>query len=461
MPQIYNPQTALMYPGNGDILDPSERMLFTARVNGSICKGFVLRIYSMSNYQEFRNAAHMPNAQNITKYNGDLISFEVPDGILDPGEEYKWDIAMAGVKITASFSNKVFTAANHNLNTGDTVWLNTIGEGEVFDRFTTYYVGKIDKDTFSLYAYLEGARNGVGALGEDVASTTAYLYPIGVSEQIVFKMYTSPTLTLTSETLDSYIHEFVPTYSQAEGTIINSFVFEYYSGSDSNIRSSGTIYSSNIRYTIDGLLSGYTYHVRFTATDNVGNTCTTGWVDFPVEYDTTSLGMVPVAYNDSVNSAVDVLWDGITQITGVPSDVEGTGYDYVPNYNITGNTALKLYNDETLTYNNIACYEGGSLPMFNWEPLGNGWSGKIFRMDNTDTGDFYELWYDDGVFTSRVGNDNDPDSVVETVILEAEIKEGKNYYIGITNDGMVLVPNSELGVMMMLDYDALEGVTTT
>lgn len=466
MPRIYNPQTALMYP-NGDIIDPSVANKFTARVNGNLCKGYLARIYNMRNEMLYKNTTNTIYAQNMTKYNGDTVEWTVPAQtpgdywLYEPGSEYKWDIAMAGEVVQAAFANKVFTATNHNLNTGDTVWVPTVGEGEVFAQYTTYYVGKIDKDTFSLYGYLEGARNGVGALGEDVPSGNIAVYPIGVSEQVIFKVYSAPELSLQSESIDTYIYEFVPTYSQAEGTVINSYVVEYYSGNNSNIHSSGTIYSSNIRYTIDGLISGYTYHIRFTATDNVGQVCTTGWVEYPVEYDTESLGMIPVVYNDSVNSGMDVVWDGITQITGNASGDEGSAYDYVDNYNITGDTALKLYNDESLVYNNIKCYQDGNLPMFNWEPIKGAndepWSGVIFRMDNTETGDYYELRYDDGVFIARTGNTNDPTTVTDTVLLEEEIKDGKNYYIGITPEGMVFVPNSELGMLMMLDYDSLKG----
>lgn len=447
MPQIYNPQTALMSP-NGDIIDPSVSNDFTARVNGSLCKGYLLRIYSMDNTLVYTNTSHTIADQDITKYNDEEVTCVIPANTLDVGSEYKWQLSMGSVALSCAFASKVFTKANHNLNTGDIVY--TSVAGDVFAENTVYYVGKIDKDTFSLYAFLEGARNASAPLGEDLSSQTITVYPVGVSEQCVFKAYSAPTIELEADTITTYTHEFVPTFSQSEGAVVNSFEVEYYSDYNSDVYSTGTIYSSNVRYTIDGLLTGYVYYIKFTATDNIGQKCTTGYVPFPVSYSTSSMGVVPDVVNNSVNSSVDISWGGIVQLVGELSDAEGVGYDYVHDYKSDGNTALKLYASESLMYEGVNCLEGGSLPMFNWEPLGSNWSGTVFRMDNSSTGEYYALKYDDGVFTKDVNG-------VETPILNMTIEEGSSFYIGIVDDEIVLVPNNKGGLLAILNYGAING----
>lgn len=415
-----------MFP-NGDILDPTKDNIFSVTVNGQTCIAYRVSIYDMNNMLIVNENQRVDLEE--TKYNGDTIDYTLEKGILEAGNEYKWSIAMYGNDVDGTLKSGIVTSTNHNFETGDMVYVKTTASD--FSDFTPYYVGKFTKDTFALYGYLEGARNDSGRLGESASSSTNItVSSVGISEQCIFKAYSDIVLTLDSKRIDNYIFKFIPTYTQNEGLIINSFEVEYYSDFNATPISSGKMYSSKLEYEIDGLLSGHTYYVRFSVINSMGQKAQTDYIPFDVSYATTSLGVQPTVYNNSENSCIDVEWDGITQIAG---SVTGGDYEYVDNYRYVGNTALSLSAGSSLKYKNIECLEGASLPMFNWEPKSSEWKGTIFRMDNSETGDYIELKYEDGVFYLNTNGE-------EKIVHEEKVIEGMSFYIGIEDDELYMYP---------------------
>lgn len=440
MPRIYKPLKQLIYP-NDDILSPAEKNIFSAVINGQTCIAYRVSFFDMNNNQ----ITTIPNERinlSATKYNGEKIEYELSQNLLSAGNEYKWSIDLYGNDVSGVITKGIVTSQNHNFDTGDVVYISTSSTNSaipsalssVFSKYKPYYVSKLTKDTFTLHEYLEGARNAAGNLGGDITSPVSInISSVGISEQCVFKAYSKPSASLSSTTITSQSYTFTPEYSQAEGLIINSYEFVYYSDFNTTPISSGEIFSSNVKYTLDGLLSGYTYYVKFILTNTIGQKTEMDYTSFPVLYNTSSLGVVPTVSNNSENSCIDVSWGDIVQLTGSLNSGAAT---YVDNYKAVGNKALKLSANQNLTYSGIQCRYGGSLPMFNWEPLSDDWSGDIFKISNSQTGEYTTLKYENDSFILV-------ENGVSKILLTKQLGRNSSYYIGIANNEMYLIPNDE------------------
>jgi len=167
------------------------------------------------------------------------------------------------------------------------------------------------------------------------------------SREVVFNAYSTPSVSIplpvSLSTINTQSYEFTANYTQAEDISATSFVANLYRWSPTELlRSSGTVYSSNVKYTFDGFIGdGRAYGIQFIVTNQAGITVTTATRWFYVDYAEPSLNITPTATNSSSTACVVLDWGGAYQNSGT-----STGeISYVDNH--IGGKFLKIEENGT------------------------------------------------------------------------------------------------------------------
>ena len=103
-----------------------------------------------------------------------------------------------------------------------------------------------------------------------------------------------PTLTMGAipSPMTTRIYTFTATYAQAQNDAIEWARWQIVpdSNPDNTLQDTGKIYgTSDLQTTYDGFITGYSYRVKCTIQTMNGVEATTGWITFPVEYDSSDI----------------------------------------------------------------------------------------------------------------------------------------------------------------------------
>lgn len=427
---IFEPIRQLMTPQNTAV-DPSVDNDFEVVQNGGTCIAYRFRVFDVNN-----NLVATPSTNRVdlgsTVYNGESVPHTVTAGSLVAGNEYRYQFDMYGNDLTVSSidtGTDILTVNNHNLNTGDIVYIQaTTSLPGGTSAYTVYYVGRVSANEIALYATYEAAKiDGTKVNLTDVGSGTITISNIAISPQVKFFAYSTPSLVLTGGTLTEQSVEFVPVYTQAEGILVTSFNAYLYD-SDGNLEEeSGEIFSSNVRYTFSGLRSGLSYKVQFTATNSRGQVADTGLVDYDVSYAVPSIGIEPSVTNQANRSSVLVEWSDIVQIVG---SITGSS-SYVQDFVTSGNTALNLAAGSILEFTGLTIGTSQTLS-FIWYPDSTAFVGDIVKMENTTTGDYLTVSYDGTRFYRTING-------VDFYEPDKALAANNVYLIAITSSDLFIV----------------------
>lgn len=401
MPFIYRPQRQFMSP-NEKVIDPADSNVFSLVIDGQTCTAYEFYVYTMQNDLVGGAGSGFVILPEVL-YNGDTLAHTLPAGSLEPGNTYKWQVNLFTnhmvVTSVDTISNTILVA-NHNLSTGDTIFVtssDSLPSPLVWNK--VYYVRRLDRDTLALFEYIEGARNDAGRVDITGAGAgTISIYNVAQSEQVVFSAYNDPVVAFPPEQINTPVHTFRPIYSHPQGVIVNNFEAIMASSVSESRQSSGVIYRSRMEYTFDGLLNGETYWVKFIIVTNVGQRYDTGFIPFEVSYNAPDLGMTPSAVSDYLSASVSINWPGIVQI---PGHLVGD-YEFINGYSTPENMALHLRDGSVLMFENLNALPGSSPPVFFWTPWTRDFVGPIRKSQNSLTGDYTEVGYNGSNFYRNI-----------------------------------------------------------
>jgi hypothetical protein len=433
MAVIFEPIRQLMTPQNTAV-DPSVDNDFTFVVNGGTCVAYRYRVFDVNN-----NLVVTPSTGRVdlgaTVFNGATVTETVTAGGLIAGNEYRYQFDAYGNDLTVSsidLGTDILTVANHNLNSGDIVYIQstaTLPTGT--SAFTIYYIGRISANELALYETYEAAKiDGTKVNITGAGSGTITISNIAISPQVKFFANSTPSLVLTGGTLTEQSEEFVPVYTQAESILVISFNAYLYDSNGNLEDESGEIFSSDVRYTFTGLRSGFSYKVQFTTTNARSQTSDTGLVDFDVTYAAPSIGIQPSVTNQENRSSVLLEWDDIVQIVG---SITGSS-SYVPDFMSTGNTALNITSGSLLEFTGLVIDNDQTLA-FIWYPDTTGYSGDIVKLENTTSGDYLTVAYDGSKFYRDINGvifNEPPQALVANQVYLIAITSQKLFIVDFT-----------------------------
>ena len=397
---LYKPERQFMEP-NEMVLDPAIENKFSVIVNGTKCVGYRFSIYDSADTL-VEDASTEKVLLETPLFNDDVLEVSVKSGAFTAGNEYKWQIALYAndLPVTNVDTEKdTIAVSNHNLNNGDMIYVSSDDTLPApLEAFKVYYVHRVDKDTIAIFEYLEGAKNDSGRIDLTAAGAgNITISSVAISDQVPFTAYDKPVFTLKVDTITSRVFEFIPEYKHPQNIPVNHYRVLIYDGNTVS-EDTGEIYSSNMKYRADGLLTGSDVSIEFVATNDVGQVCSTGRVPLVIDYNIALLDIHPVAKNDLNKSAIELNWDKLVQIIGKTTGRVFYQYDYMED----GNIALKLYENATLTFEGIEVNAEGSPPLFTFSPERN-FSGVIFRLNNSkDPNKYYEVGYDGSHFYRNI-----------------------------------------------------------
>lgn len=364
-------------------------------------------------------------------YDGDTLEIYLSANKLSAGNTYKWQVELFANDLNVTsvdVTNNTLTIPNHNLVTGDMIYVSATTLPAPLTSYTVYYVRKIDSNTIALFLNIEGARNDAGRIDITSAGAGVVISNIAISEQIVFMAYDDPIVIFEPEIINQQSYRFKPIYNHPQGVMISNFTA--YIRSEQNpelITSSGLQENIRLEYTFDGLLNGSVYDVKFVINTKANQEYSTPWVPFAVDYASPNLGLTPDIENNEASASIIMRWSGIKQIIGDPvGDME-----FIDNFVVQGNTGLLITSDAYLVFSGLNIQAGSSPPMFWWNPVQDNFEGRIMRCDNTITGEYIEIGYNGTNFYRTINGitiDNAPVRIYPQFV----------YMIGLTLDQLIV-----------------------
>jgi hypothetical protein len=268
----------------------------------------------------------------------------------------------------------------------------------------------------------------ISALGADEYYWKVHLYWTATdyiaSQYYTFNASTPPTIAfvpVVPTTITTPSYTFIGTYSQAEGVDVKYFQIDIYNAGVI-VASSGQITSTpnNIRFTVNGLISGESYQVQISGMTQQNVSFATSLTSFNVAYTVPVSRANPSAtLND--DSSVTVNWGNIVSITGV---ITGSS-SYESDYLYAGNYGLNLAAGADVQF------DLDFTPPFTKEWIVTfpvGFSGVFGEIEDTAGVNYIYFGYDGSKFYINVNGDYFYDS--------PEVLTTNPYVVGVVHDGI-------------------------
>lgn len=175
------------------------------------------------------------------------------------------------------------------------------------------------------------------------------------SYENVFKAYAAASVTISNlpQTVTSRSYTFIASVTQAQGVAVQRFGW-IIRNKDTleetvNTIDESNIYSSDVRLTYDGFLSGTTEEIRVKCWMNDGTEVETEFQSFDVSYQLVAFENLVVA-EPQEDSGVLVKWNKLTYINGSST---GSNLSYVDGDDEYSGTFLRLGYNTSVKYDNV------------------------------------------------------------------------------------------------------------
>lgn len=176
----------------------------------------------------------------------------------------------------------------------------------------TYFTAIISAAALSTAGIVNGYQYGYKMLITQRWGVSDYVEQTSAS---VFITRSTPTLAINTITTPVASNSLTITanYSQAQGDPISTveWVFALAGSESTPIRETGAISTQVLSFDADGLITGNTYSIMCKVVTSTGMEASTGFVQFPVSYSSSSLGINYQLAQLKNSSAVYLSWDDL------------------------------------------------------------------------------------------------------------------------------------------------------
>ena len=185
---------------------------------------------------------------------------------------------------------------------------------EPHDKYgnATYFTAIISAAALSTAGIVNGYQYGYKMLITQWWGVSDYVEQTSAS---VFITRSTPTLAINTITTPVASNSLTITanYSQAQGDPISTveWVFALAGSESTPIRKTGAISTQVLSFDADGLITGNTYSIMCKVVTSTGMEASTGFVQFPVSYSSSSLGINYQLAQLKNSSAVYLSWDDL------------------------------------------------------------------------------------------------------------------------------------------------------
>jgi hypothetical protein len=211
-----------------------------------------------------------------------------------------------------------------------------------------------------------------------------------------FKANSSPTMIFfpsVPDTITTPSYTFIGQYTQTENVFIKYFNFSLYNEKDILLDTSGDVFSQNVRWLVNGLISGSSYKIKIVGYTQDEVAFSTALTSFTVTYSASTALTSPTATlqylfdSDQYDSRVLVDWGKIKSTVAV---VTGS-YSYTPNWIYTGNKALHLESGAIAVF--TFDFNAPFTAYLDWQADSIAFTGDIVEIQNTAGSDIVKMGY--------------------------------------------------------------------
>jgi len=252
------------------------------------------------------------------------------------------------------------------------------------------------------------------------------------SERQMFFCLADPEFRFTNiideQTLNTTTYEFLFTYEQADGELLNSWQMIVYDQNNSKLSDSTVQYNTEtLAYTFSGFSNANQYKIRLIGDTVNGIKLDTGYIDFKVSYDLTTLFSMIDCTNLPKQGAI-LIHSNIISADGIP-EKEPVNYIDGEYVDLT---------DNSVTYNEGFLFDGGfSFVIYGYKVSPNKTLVSFFSADNPEFA---------ATLTYRVGYVNS-DEYKGYVEFRAT-SNGTYYYTVLSNYIPALTEDEILGICL-------------
>ena len=227
---------------------------------------------------------------------------------------------------------------------------------------------------------------------DDYITTYYYTFNSSSPPTISFSPVVPSVITTPSYT-------FIGNYSQAEGVAVKNYEIKVYDKNGKQWATSGLVTSSpnNIRYTVNGLISGESYSVEITGATQQDVAFSSGTSSFDVTYIVPASLAHPRATLNP-DSSVTINWGNVVSVIGTTDG--STSYEN--NFLYGGNVGLNLDSGASVNFE----LDFSAPFTAHWiQELASGFTGDFAEIEDTSETNFIYYGYDGTKFYLNINGD--------------------------------------------------------
>ena len=366
-------------PNNGVSLDGSKRNSFTCIISGTVCVAYQITILDNNTQSQVYGGPK----QSVRVYNGQELSMQVPENAFSNGKDLIWKVRL---------------------------WT----------------------DRADIPSFVRSAPGGTATKTFVDNIETPYYF---------FKSRSLPVISITNfqSVITDRAYYFTGSYSQAENSSIQYYIFNLYNSDDELIDTTGKIFSADLKYDFDGFNSDTKYKIELVCMSQDNVEVTTSLKEFSVVYSPPNIDISPSLRVSPKEDAIQVLWR--SQLQSVP-EVYGE-WEIIKNFPFYGTNSVHIKKNGYIKYKEV---DGIPLEMSDdftvlmSTCLNNGFSGKIIELEGDGLPYYvafdgsYFYYSKDGVRTNLF---SPYEKGLEFVITTTGIPQDKVGYVWMDNESWV------------------------
>lgn len=327
-------------------------------------------------------------------YNNDILNVTIPTntGMIN-GLDYVWNVKLYestpanwvtyGTVQAGSITTSAFTIRKHfNVSVGMYIKIGTeLRKIVSYDKATGILTLE---SAFSFTPVADGAYNIYSDFIE--------------SDDTYFKARKAPVVSITNHTsiVTGKSYTFIGAYSQSDNIGWKYFTWNLYSNGEL-AKSTGQMNTGEIKFSFDGFLNNTSYSIELLIETQDEIVVSTGQKSFTSQYAVTSIINNPFINQLDEKNALNVMWEQ----PYINLYTQPTNFEYIKDIPFTDAWSVSLqkgdliYNISTSAGKVFIPYESTTFLNIQFE---TGFEGEFYRQENTQTGEYYSIRYDDGVF---------------------------------------------------------------
>lgn len=364
-------------------VDMSIDQEFSCKIQGT-CTAWRLNIYNNETNALVYDSTKI-DISTTPLYNNDELIITVPSTSgCSNGFDYKYTLTLWGENPT------IFVAGGVCQATPTSTEIKLRPHSNIYDGMMLSINGEMREitnwDTSTFIATVSPAFSFTPSYMDSYKVYSSFI----ITPHYYFKARKNPVVMIDNyqSQITERLYTFYGTYVQEQFVPLKYFIFNLYDDSNELIDTTGKVFNERIEFSYDGFVTGETYKVELIVENQDSVITSTGKVSFDVLYSGISSTIQPITEILYDQDAIKVEWSNVVQLLG---KYTGSLYEL-------GNGRVIIPESSTIYYdemNNNPLDLPTDFSVLLKTRLSDKFKGKIIELDDSNTGDYYNVSYDE------------------------------------------------------------------